>query len=129
MPCFRMLLEVSTDANFATGWSNSPWFWAVFITYLSSLLGNAGDSLTYHSGASFSTKDRDHDTYVGNCAARFHGAWWYRKCHYSNLNGRYYNGSHASYADGVNWYHWKGYYYSIPLVSMKIQPVNLSCRS
>ena len=87
-------------------------------------VGNAGDSLTGHSGYQFSTKDQDNDNYDGNCAQTYRGAWWYRKCHSSNLNGRYLHGSHPSYADGVNWYSWKGYYYSVARSEMKIRPVS-----
>lgn len=84
--------------------------------------GNAGDSLTGHSGHKFSTKDRDNDTHSSeNCATRFKGAWWYSACHSSNLNGYYHNGSHSSYADGVNWYHWTGHYYSLPRTKMMVR--------
>ena len=69
--------------------------------------GNAGDSLARQSGYPFSTKGRDNDISKNNCAARFKGAWWYESCHHSNLNGLYRRGSHSSFADGVNWYHWK----------------------
>ena len=87
--------------------------------------GNTGDSLSYHRGYPFSTKDRDNDSWYGNCATRFKGAWWYSSgCHHSNLNGLYHRGSHSSYADGVNWYHWKGYYYSAKRAEMKLKPVN-----
>ena len=51
------------------------------------------------------TKDTDNDQWSGNCAVQFHGVWWYDSCHASNLNGKYLNGSHSSYADGVNRYH------------------------
>ena len=74
-----------------------------------------------HNGRGFSTKDMDNDRWSGNCAVQFHGAWWYDSCHASNLNGKYLNGSHSSYADGVNWYHWKGYKYSMKTAVLKIQ--------
>ncbi|CAH3183430.1 unnamed protein product, partial [Porites lobata] len=80
--------------------------------------GTAGDSLAWHHNMSFSTNDQD-----GSCAVLYEGAWWYNKCHDSNLNGRYLNGSHSSYANGVNWYHWKGHYYSAKRAEMKIKPV------
>ena len=88
------------------------------------ILGTAGDSLTVHHNMPFSTKDQDNDQDPGrSCAIAFEGAWWYNSCHESNLNGRYLNGSHSSYANGVNWYHWKGYHYSAKRAEMKIKPV------
>jgi len=84
--------------------------------------GTAGDSLSYYRGYPFSTKDRDNDRWSSNCAATYKGAWWYKRCHFSNLNGMYHHGQHSSYADGVNWYHWKGYYYSAKRAEMKIRP-------
>ena len=50
---------------------------------------SAVDQLLYHNGMQFSTKDRDNDQYFRNCASSFQGAWWYKSCHHSNLNGRY----------------------------------------
>ena len=85
--------------------------------------GNAGDSLSVHREQRFSTKDRDNDKGSGDCAKGHQGAWWYNACHASNLNGRYHNGNHTSYADGINWYHWKGHHYSAKQADMKIQPV------
>ncbi|XP_028412092.1 ryncolin-4-like [Dendronephthya gigantea] len=84
--------------------------------------GTAGDSLQNHNRMAFSTKDSDNDIWVYNCAMRFKGAWWYRYCHKSNLNGLYHYGAHTSYADGVNWFHWKEHHYSLKSTSMKIRP-------
>ncbi|CAB4020870.1 Hypothetical predicted protein [Paramuricea clavata] len=89
---------------------------------LGTYAGTAGDSFTLHKGMAFSTKDSDNDTYGKNCAVQFKGAWWYAKCHLSNLNGVYHHGSHKSYADGINWHTWKGYHYSLKSTSMKIRP-------
>jgi len=54
--------------------------------HVSSYSGTAGDSFSLENGMQFSTKNRDHDTYDKNCATEFHCAWWYKQCHYSNLN-------------------------------------------
>ena len=84
--------------------------------------GDAGDSLQGHNGFKFTTKDRDNDIYNnGNCAVHYKGGWWYTKCHSSNLNGLYLSGNHTSYADGVNWYYWKKFYYSLSFTEMKVK--------
>ena len=82
-----------------------------------------GDSFLNTLGYQFSTFDQDNDVYSGNCAVQFRGAWWYSACHASNLNGFYYGGPHASYADGVEWYTWTGHQYSLKSSEMKIKPV------
>ena len=82
-----------------------------------------GDSLGYHNGYEFSTLDVDRDVNSAQCAVTYRGAWWYKKCHSSNLNGAYLNGAHESYADGVEWEAWHGYYYSLRFTEMKIRPV------
>ena len=81
-----------------------------------------GDSLTGHVGEKFSTRDQDNDVWPNSCAVTFKGAWWYDKCHSSNLNGAYLRGRHSSYADGVEWYGWTGYNYSLRFTEMKIRP-------
>lgn len=87
--------------------------------------GTAGDSLARHRGHAFTTKDQDNDSWRrGNCAVEYKGAWWYEQCHHSNLNGVYHNGRHSSYADGVNWYHWRGHNHSVKKAEMKIRPIS-----
>ena len=79
--------------------------------------GDAGDSLAYHNGSEFTTNDRDNDIYSGNCAVIDSGAWWYRSCYHSNLNGLYLNEYNAS---GVTWYHFR-VYHSLKFTEMKLQ--------
>jgi RNA polymerase-associated protein CTR9 len=41
----------------------------------------SGDSLVYHAGMKFSTRDVDNDQWIdGNCAEMHSGAWWYSGC-------------------------------------------------
>ena len=75
--------------------------------------GNSGDSLTHHNEMKFSTNDSDNDASTDNCAIEYSGAWWYKNCHASNLNGLYLKGKYTSYANGVTWYAWKGHQYSL----------------
>ncbi|XP_022810648.1 ryncolin-1-like [Stylophora pistillata] len=87
---------------------------------LGSYSGTAGDSLGVHDGSAFSTKDRDNDAISGgNCAFWHKGAWWYKSCHVSNLNGMYLDGR-CTY--GVCWYDWKRRYESLKRSEMKIRP-------
>ena len=102
--------------SFSVGDSSSK-----YILSVSGYSGTAGDSLVFQNGQRFSTRDQDNDNAPrGNCAQWNRGAWWYRNCHSSNLNGLYHGQLH-SYADGVVWNTWRGYNYSLKFSEMKLR--------
>ena len=79
--------------------------------------------MDFHNGMKFSTKGVDNDVDERkSCAQTYNGAWWYSKCHRSNLNGHYLAGYTPSFADGVIWYHFKGHHYSLKTSEMKVRP-------
>ncbi|XP_061785629.1 fibrinogen-like protein 1 [Nerophis lumbriciformis] len=99
--------------------------------------GTAGDALSgnyqvdvskwaSHQGVPFSTYDKDNDNYRGNCAQEDKGGWWFNKCHSAHLNGQYYHGGYYSGLtdDGVVWYTWRGWWYSLKTSIMKLRPGN-----
>jgi len=46
------------------------------------ILTISGDSLGFHNGMPFTTKDQDNDLEKNlNCAQKYHGGWWYKNCH------------------------------------------------
>ncbi|NWI48977.1 FIBB protein, partial [Calyptomena viridis] len=115
---------------------------------VSNYKGNAGNALmegasqvhgenrtmTIHNGMFFSTYDRDNDGWLTadprkQCSKEDGGGWWYNRCHSANPNGRYYWGGTYSWDmakhgtdDGVVWMNWKGSWYSMKKISMKIRP-------
>lgn len=89
------------------------------VTYVS---GTVGDSFQNpQNGMRFSAKDKDQDSAAANCSTTYRGAWWYNTCHQSNLNGAYLNGTHTTYADGMEWNTWTGYYESLVVTKMKVR--------
>lgn len=83
--------------------------------------GDISDSLSYHNGKMFSTYDADNDENSGQCAKSFSGAWWYRSCHYSNLNGLYQWVGETQNADGVVWNSGKGPVIFLKFTEMKVR--------
>ncbi|XP_076114480.1 uncharacterized protein LOC143082604 isoform X2 [Mytilus galloprovincialis] len=59
--------------------------------------GTAGDSLKYHNGKSFYTKNKG-----SGCTKNWNNEVWYNNCQYSNLNGKY-NGT------GETGFVWNGF--------------------
>ncbi|CAF3297491.1 unnamed protein product [Rotaria socialis] len=93
------------------------------LTLGSYLKGDGGDSFSFQNSMQFSTKDQDNDPHPWSCAQVYNGAWWYYTCHESNLNGGYLRGPHPTiYAAGVNWFTFRGHYYSLKTTEMKIRP-------
>ncbi|XP_063437209.1 techylectin-5B-like [Mytilus trossulus] len=84
--------------------------------------GNAGDGLAYHHGLKFSTFDQDNTRTGSTCANRNKGAWWYKSCSHSSLNGEYLktNGV-ADQNMGINWEKFKGDHYSLKGSSMMLR--------
>ncbi|XP_036097018.1 fibrinogen beta chain isoform X3 [Molossus molossus] len=83
-------------------------------------------TMTIHNGMFFSTLNEDPQK---QCSKEDGGGWWYNRCHAANPNGRYYWGGHYSWDmskhgtdDGVVWMNWKGSWYSMKKMSMKIRP-------
>lgn len=50
--------------------------------------GNATDALRESNHQPFSTIDNDNDVSTTDCAKFYAAGWWYKHCHYANLNGR-----------------------------------------
>ena len=86
--------------------------------------GNAGDSLLYHNGMKFSTIDKDQDTGPGHCALAFQAGWWYRRCHNSNLNGRFPTTTSGQDAAYMSWLHLHNQHGGIIFSEMKIRYLN-----
>ena len=79
-----------------------------YILSISGYSGTAGDSLDYHNGSMFTTRDQDNDRCQCNCGQWYKGGWWYRDCHNSNLNGIYTRYS-SNYREGLEWYEFSEY--------------------
>ena len=92
--------------------------------------GNGGDGLKGYNinGMSFSTPDRDHDTWGDNCASNsVQGAgsgWWFKSCLDVNLNGV--NHGHAKKARAsMVWYQWGNKLESLKTITMAIRRADI----
>ena len=85
------------------------------------LNGNIQDSLSYHKGHPFSTKDRDNDANSGQCANSYKGGWWYNTCHHSNLNGINYDYEKKD-STSMCWNTFGKSYASLKSIKMAIKP-------
>ncbi|RVE43582.1 hypothetical protein evm_011766 [Chilo suppressalis] len=91
--------------------------------------GNAGDSLNdpwYGSNNSpFSTYNRDNDRSSLNCASMLKGGWWWKSCG-RGLNGLYlHDPQDLTARQGIVWFRWRGWDYTLKRASMMIKPRGL----
>ncbi|XP_052888208.1 microfibril-associated glycoprotein 4-like [Anopheles moucheti] len=85
--------------------------------------GTAGNSFSSHKNEFFSTYDQNNDkSYKYPCAVTYGGAWWFKKCYHSHLNGEYLKGKSNQLA-GIVWYTFRGHYYSLKSTKMMVRPV------
>lgn len=73
-----------------------------------------------NNGMQFTTKDKDNDHWPFNCGERYKGAWWYRRCTFANLNGKYLEGGQEHWK-GITWYNWTSSSYSMKSSVMMIR--------
>nr|XP_023018310.1 microfibril-associated glycoprotein 4-like isoform X1 [Leptinotarsa decemlineata] len=87
--------------------------------------GDAGDSLRYHLGKKFTTKDYDQDEHPQNCAVLAKAAWWFGSCYESSLNGKFVNVvlSDAEQYSGLHWRSFRKLPYCHARARMLIRPV------
>ncbi|XP_063074760.1 fibrinogen-like protein 1 [Engraulis encrasicolus] len=76
-----------------------------------------------HQGVKFSTPDHNNYEEDPECIQQDQSGWWFSRCHSGNLNGRHYTGPYQAMTDdGLVWYTWHGYWYTIKSVVMMIRP-------
>ncbi|KAM3622905.1 uncharacterized protein V6R79_004584 [Siganus canaliculatus] len=76
-------------------------------------------------GVKFSTYDHPSDD-DAKCIRHTKSGWWFSRCDSGNLNGHYYNGPYQAMTDdGVVWYTWHGWWYSIKSVVMMVRAADL----
>ncbi|CAH0716405.1 unnamed protein product, partial [Brenthis ino] len=97
------------------------------ISTIGTFRGTAGDSLSYHAGQKFSTYDVDNDEWKeGSCANEHGGAWWYKECDKSNLNGKYLISPDESNEQSIYWVSFKGSHSPLYKTRMMIRPLPAS---
>ncbi|XP_013189291.1 fibrinogen C domain-containing protein 1 isoform X2 [Amyelois transitella] len=97
------------------------------ISTLGTYYGTAGDSLSYHAGQKFSTFDVDNDEWKdGACSMEHGGAWWYKECDKSNLNGKYSLTGDDQRGQTIYWISFKSPEIPISKTKMMIRPLPAS---
>ncbi|PRD33754.1 UNVERIFIED_CONTAM: Techylectin-5A [Trichonephila clavipes] len=89
---------------------------AGYTLHISNYSGNAGNSMQYHDGYRFSTKDRNNN----KCARMLKGGWWYLDWAHTNLNGKYSPGVNS--VNNIHWWSWLGNE-GLAAVEIKVRPL------
>ncbi|KAM8842671.1 fibrinogen-like protein 1 isoform 1-T1 [Synchiropus picturatus] len=106
--------------------------------HLGKYAGNAGDAMASTprdptipglDGINFSTYDHvseDGTDKDAQCIRHSKSGWWFSRCDSGNLNGHYYKGPYQAMTDdGVVWYTWHGWWYSIKSVVMMVRAADM----
>ncbi|XP_034478095.1 angiopoietin-related protein 7-like [Drosophila innubila] len=101
------------------------------LSSLGNYAGNAGNSMGLNVLQKFSTFDNDNDAWPdGNCARRYHSAWWYDACAaFCNPNGKYFKKRKLDWntrGKGIIWHHWHGFEETLKFVQFMIRPISRS---
>ncbi|BFF99538.1 fibrinogen C domain-containing protein 1 [Drosophila madeirensis] len=112
-------------STFAIGSERELYPLSLLGRFQSDLSPSAGDSLSYHAGAKFSTIDSDNDNCLDcSCAQRYKGAGWFNNCGTSNILGQYHQQNYAKAGEsGIFWDTFQGKDYSLRRVRMMIRPI------
>ncbi|XP_034655288.1 fibrinogen C domain-containing protein 1 isoform X2 [Drosophila subobscura] len=112
-------------STFAIGSERELYPLSLLGRFQSELSPSAGDSLSYHAGAKFSTIDSDNDNCLDcSCAQRYKGAGWFNNCGTSNIMGQYHQQNYAKAGEsGIFWDTFQGKDYSLRRVRMMIRPI------
>ncbi|KAJ8737692.1 hypothetical protein PYW08_000287 [Mythimna loreyi] len=126
----RIEMETTQDQEAYAGYSVftvGPEQEGYRISTLGTFYGTAGDSLSYHAGQKFSTYDIDNDEWKdGACATEHGGAWWYKECDKSNLNGKYSTNNEDNRGQSIYWISFKGPTTPLSKTKMMIRPLPAS---
>ncbi|KAJ8311611.1 hypothetical protein KUTeg_010966 [Tegillarca granosa] len=72
MEDFKDVHKYASYSSFSVGSESSG-----YVLNVGGYKGTAEDSLKYHNGRKFTTKDKDNDIHKSNCAVITKGAWWH----------------------------------------------------
>ncbi|XP_052706779.1 uncharacterized protein LOC128182222 [Crassostrea angulata] len=87
--------------------------------------GTAGDSLAYHNGMKFSTRDQDNDTWKKQaCSVERQGGWWFKSCIDAHVNEPYLKSAKIT-AISMHWYKFGNEVRALKRASMMIRPTSL----